>query len=267
MRALVARDVGRLYDGAGSGVGPEEMAARWDGLPEPVRRYLCFAVSPGVPRLRTVRVRHEGLFRTSPDAKWLRITGEEHFAVSPPGFVWNARVRPAPLVWIEARDLLLDGRGHMLVKLLSLFTLADERGAHIDQGSHLRWLGEAVWFPLAFAGPLIRWERVDDTRALVSLAQEGLPVEMFVDVDAGGRVTQVGAERYRDLAGGRSELTPWRVRCGEYRDFGGLSVPAMAEVSWLLDTGEFTYARFQVTALEYNVRAPWGSGTSLSDLD
>jgi hypothetical protein len=179
MRKLVARDVARLYGAAGAGIGPEEVRVRRESLPEPARRYLDFALSPSLPHLRSVRLRHGGWFRTRPDAKWMSIAGEEHFTVGEPGFVWSARVRVAPLVWIEARDLLLGGRGNMLVKLFSRFTLADASGEHIDQGARLRWLAEAVRFPAAFAGPAVRWQAVDELRAKAVLGQDGLPVELL----------------------------------------------------------------------------------------
>jgi hypothetical protein len=60
-----------------------------------------------------------------PNQKWLAIRGEEYFTVAVPGCVWNATVRPAPLLWIEARDLLQSGHGNKLVKTNSAITLAE----------------------------------------------------------------------------------------------------------------------------------------------
>src|ERR1039458_260259 len=59
-------------------------------------------------------------------------------SIDPPGFVWYARIRMLPLLWIEARDCLISGHGNMLVKFNSIFTLADAHGAGIDQGSQAR---------------------------------------------------------------------------------------------------------------------------------
>ena len=51
---------------------------------------------------------------------------------------------------------------------------------------------------------------------------------------------------------------------GEYRAVHGLRVPTSVEVGWVLEHEEFTYARFHVTALEYNVGdgAPGPQGSS-----
>jgi hypothetical protein len=48
-------------------------------------------------------------------------------------------------------------------------------------------------------------------------------------------------------------LTPWVGRCSGYREFDCFRVPAHVEVAWVVDGLELTYARFDLTAIEYNV--------------
>ena len=43
---------------------------------------------------------------------------------------------------LRARDMYLEGKGHMLVKVASLFTVVDATGAEMDQGSMMRYLSE-----------------------------------------------------------------------------------------------------------------------------
>ena len=40
-------------------------------------------------------------------------------------------------------------------------------------------------------------------------------------------------------------------------DFGGFRVPTSVEVTWDLEEGAFTYARFRITTIEYNVDERW----------
>jgi hypothetical protein len=46
----------------------------------------------------------------------------------------------APALTITARDKFYQGHGNMLVKLLSLFTLADQSGPDMDQSTAALWL-------------------------------------------------------------------------------------------------------------------------------
>jgi len=231
---------------------PLEKRSGVDILPEPVRRYLRFAIPSNAPAIRSVHLRQDGDFRPTPGPRWFPIQGEQHFTLDPPGFIWQARIRMLPLLWIEARDSLTSGRGNMLIKFNSIFTLANVRGPEISQGAQARWLAEAVWFPVAFASGRVRWDQIDDRSARVTLLGEGLPVSLVVEFDEEGRASRVRGERYRAVEGGKTVLTPWSGSCSDYREFGGLQVPSRVEVSWDLDEGQFTYARFHVTELEYS---------------
>jgi hypothetical protein len=251
-RVLVDAERRSLLSSSAASVGPKQLQARWDGLPEPVRRYLQYAIREGAPAVRTAHLRHGGDFRTKPDDSWFAIKGEQHFTVAKPGFVWNASIWPAPVVSIDARDRLLSARGNMLVKLFSTFAIADASGAEIDQGAQLRWLGECAWFPYAYVGDDVQWEPIDARSARVTLRRDGLPVTAVVTIDDDGRLTELRAERYRDVGGGKSVLGRWNGRYSDYRQFNGFRVPTSVDVTWELEDGPFTYARFRVTALDYN---------------
>lgn len=250
---LVDRDVAALFSTATASIGPERLASRLARLPEPVRRYLRFAVGDAARPIRAARLRHSGTFRTSPTQSWMPIEGEQYFSTAAPGFVWFATVKLLPLVPIAARDCLIAGRGNMLVKMFSTYTIADARGAEIDQGAALRWLAETPWFPCALVADAIEWQPIDDRSARASLHQDGLPVSAMFEVDDEGKLTRLHALRYRDLGGGRSALSRWTGRYTDYREFGGFKVPTFVEVSWDLDEGPFSYARFRVALIEYNV--------------
>jgi uncharacterized protein DUF6544 len=252
-RRRVTADVDTLFLDAGALIGPVQLAARWEALPEPVRRYLRYSIREGASAIRTARLKHDGFFRTTPEKRWFRIEGEQYFIVARPGFVWSASIRPAPFFWIEARDRLVSGRGNMLVKLVSTIPIANAVGAEIDQGSRLRWLAECAWFPYAFVGDQVQWDPIDAYSARARLRCDGLPVSALVEVDDEGKLTQLRADRYRDVGGGKAVLTPWTGHYSDYREFNGLRVPSSVEVTWELEKAPFSYVRFHVTVLEYNV--------------
>jgi hypothetical protein len=256
-RGSTDADVQAVFSGAEVGIGRAALDARWDALPLPIQRHLTYAITAAAPSIRTVRLLHSGTFRTGPEQRWSPIAGEQYFSACVPGFVWFASMRVAPMVWIQARDRLVNGRGNMLVKLLSALTIADASGREIDQGAALRWLAESVWFPYAFAADTVTWEAIDARSARASLRTAGSPVRAIFEVDRDGRIVQLHAERFRDLGGGRSVLTPWSGRYSDYAEFGGFRVPSSVEVTWDLTDGPFSYARFNLTALEYNVPEPF----------
>jgi hypothetical protein len=138
----------------------------------------------------------------------------------------------------------------MVVRLASLFPVLDEHGPELTQGALLRYLAETPIIPSALlpGGP-IEWYPLDDLSALAVLSDGDTRVSAVFHFGTDGEVTRVEAERFMSVEGGY-ELRPWEGRYSNYRLLDGVRIPTELEVSWLLDTGEFTYARFTVQHYE-----------------
>jgi hypothetical protein len=142
---LVRRDVLALLARAATKdqtertVVTEEML---QGLPEPVQRYLTYTGFVGKSFVRTVYLKQKGRIRTGPGRPWMPLDAEEYYSVDPPGFVWDGAMSVGPLPVARARDMYLNGKGHMLVKAAALFTVADASGDQMDQGPMMRYLSE-----------------------------------------------------------------------------------------------------------------------------
>ena len=121
-------------------------------LPGPVRRYLRYAGVVGRPVPGTIRLRQKGRMRPGPGQPWMRLDAEEHYSVQPPGFVWAGTARLGALPVVRARDMYAEGHGRMLVKVASLWPVADASGEQMNQSGMVRYLSEMIWFPAAFLG-------------------------------------------------------------------------------------------------------------------
>lgn len=223
-------------------------------LPEPVERYLRFAGLPGPDRIRLARIRHGGTFRTGVGADWAPVRGEEYLAPRVPGFVWKGSVRPSPLVRFTARDKYLAGRGHMWVRLLSALTVANAGGPEVSQSSFLRMVSESLWIPTALLpGPYLTWEAIDERRARARIEHEETEATWTVEVDERGAIVRTSTpDRYREEDGATSS-TPFTgyYRC--YERIDGLRVPTEIEAEWNLPEGDFSYARFTLDRLDYDL--------------
>jgi hypothetical protein len=246
----VAREVREMW-----AIEPSGAPARIEELPGPVRRYLGKAA--GDRRVRTVRLRHGGTFRTKLDGGWLPVRGEQYFSADPPGFVWWGRIRMIPGLWFDVRDQSVGGVGRMFATVESTFTLADGAGAAFDQGSLLRLLGEMVWFPSAFLDARhVIWGAIDDQHARAMLRVGGREVCAVFEFRADGLPATVSADRYRDVDG-RAVLTPWSGELSEYRDEAGMLVPHKLVPYWHIDGKRIPYAQWEMERLEYDSTAPY----------
>ncbi|MDZ4798000.1 MAG: DUF6544 family protein [Bryobacteraceae bacterium] len=243
------KEAAELLSGAPARLGPAQLAERWDSLPDPVRRYLRLAIPDpaAAPETGTCHLTHGGTFRTSLSARWLPVDADEFHTVSEPGFVWQARFHPMPLVNLKVTDMLFHGHGTGRVHAAGRVPVSRMSGPEVDQSASARWLMEAVWFPYAFVGPHVHWEPIDNTAARVSLTSiPDVSVEMHFDAGSGLPRT-VESDRYMAKA-----KRPFRGACSEFRSHSGFLIPTRMKGSWLLPEGEFSCIDFELHTIEYN---------------
>ncbi|MEJ2379912.1 MAG: hypothetical protein P8076_01840 [Gammaproteobacteria bacterium] len=227
------------------------------GLPEPVARYLRRVLAEGRPLVRTARLAQTGALRvgrTEARGRWCPMTAVQHFSVAPAGFIWDARIRMAPLLRIFVRDGCVGGRGGMEARIWALVPMVRaQAGAALDTAALQRYLGEAVWLPTALLPSQgVAWQPIDEWRARATLEQGGVSASLEFRFGPDGDAVEVYAPaRYREFSG-RYLPTPWSVRLGQFAQRGGMRIPLQAEASWLLPGGRYPYWRGCVQSIHYS---------------
>lgn len=204
-------------------------------LPAPVQRYLRLALPVPTPPIRVARFAQAGVLRSDPaSARWLPFQATHRVVPAASAFLWDARVRAAPLVRVRVLDALIDGRGSGWVGLLSRLTLsASIPSAEMDSGALHRFLAEAPWYPTALL-PSVRlaWRGIDETRALATLSCGAVAVSLEFRFAADGTVSGIYTPARWGRFGKRYEQRAWEGHFAHYRRHDALLVPARGEVGW-----------------------------------
>jgi hypothetical protein len=213
-------------------------------LPKPVQKYFRYALTENQPYVNSLRLKHGGMFRLSPEKDWMEIKGKQHFTASPPGFAWEGKTK-----LFKARDSYVNGEGNLSVYLFGLLRIVNKNGNTINQAELLRWLGESVWMPTnLLPGENLQWSAIDDISAKITFTYNGLSVYYIVTFNEAGQIERMETERYKD----ENNLEKWIGKVGNYQKVNGMMVPSKIEGGWMTDDGEYTYARFHVTEFEFN---------------
>lgn len=214
-------------------------------LPETVQRYFKHVLREGQPYISYVRLKHEGQFKTSINAKWSSIKGEEYFTVSHPGMIWKGTTK-----WFTAYDSFISGKGKLSVYLLSVFQIARGHGIKYSQGELLRWIGESVWFPTnLLPTENLQWSALDSHTAKLIYNSKKFSMHYLVTFNDVGEITQLETKRYM----GDKNLETWIGKLSGYQEYNGILIPTVIEAIWRLPDQDYPYARFKITELEYNV--------------
>lgn len=222
-----------------------------EGLPLCVQKWLESSQVIGKERIRTVRLKQKGLLRTKEGQPWMPTEAEQYFTINKPGFVWQARIKAATLIYIVGRDKYYEGKGNMLIKFLSLITVVDAKGKELDQGALLRYLAETIWFPSAALSDYIKWEEIDSNSAKATMSYGGITASGVFLFNEKHEVINFVTQRYMETSGQYS-LETWSPIVKEYKDFNGIKIPSKVEVMWKLKTGDFKWYQLEITDIEYN---------------
>ena len=218
--------------------------AQLTSLPEPVQRYFKYILKEGQPYIQYARIRHNGQFKTGFDKGWVNIRGEQYATTGKPGFIWKGTT---PM--FIARDMYIADKGRLVVSLFSLYTIVDAGGEQYNQGELLRWLGESILYPTnLLPGERLQWFAIDSQTAKLIFNYNGFSLFFIITFNEAGEITQMETKRYMD----KTKLETWVIKAADYKEINGVIVPTNFEVLWRLEKGDFSYAKFRVTEIEYD---------------
>ena len=248
----VAKEVKELFAGISGSDDSVIQRSNLEKLPIPVKKWLEFSNIVGKEKVTSVRLKQKAVMRLKEAQSWMPVEAEQYFTVNEPGFIWKARIKAAPLFHIVGRDKYFEGKGSMLINALSLIKIADSSGKEINQGTLIRYLAETVWFPSAALNSYITWEEIDASSARATIDYRGITVSGVFNFNNIGEVTSFVAKRYMEN-NGKYSLETWLVTMRNYKELDGIKIPTEGKVVWKLETGDFTWFKFEITEIEYNL--------------
>ncbi len=215
-----------------------------EGLPLPVQNYFRHVLKEGQPYISYIRLKHDGQFKTDLKKDWVNITGEQYFTTEKPGFIWKGTT-----AMFVARDMYLANEGRLIVTIFSTINVVDIHGKQqYNESELLRWLSESIWFPTnLLPSEKLQWSKIDRSSSKLTFNYNGLSLFYIVTFNDTGEIIQMETKRYMD----EKKLETWIIKPYKYKEKNGIIIPTAAEVFWRLKEGDFSYAKFNVTVIEY----------------
>ncbi|HYX09624.1 MAG TPA: DUF6544 family protein [Bacteroidales bacterium] len=229
-------------------ISESELAA----LPFPVRNWLVKSGATNRERDNKVWLQQNAVMELKPgQEKGYKATAQQVFSVSPPAFVWAVKMDMMPALNVYGRDQFIDGKGRMLIKMAGIFSLVDETGNKINEGSLQRYLAEIVWFPSAALSPYITWEEIDSLSVRATMMYKGTKGSGVFRFNNNGDFVQFSTMRYKGNDPDAKRYK-WVVNARKYDKKNGIRIPVKSDVTWELKDGNWTWMKIEISDILYN---------------
>lgn len=222
-------------------------------MPLPVQRYLRATGAVGKPRPRNMRLAFQGDIR-SKDGPWMPFTTVQTNTFGTPtrSFWMDATMKGLPTKGLHAYD---NGTATMRIKLLGLFQVMEAHGREMDTAETVTWFNDLCLFaPGALVDERISWTAIDDRSAQATFTHNGIRISAVLVFDAQDHLVDfISDDRYALLEDQAPRTYRFSTPASEHGPIAGLVLPHYGETVWMLPEGPFTYGRFRLKSVAYDV--------------
>lgn len=223
-----------------------------ENLPHPVKVWLYHSGAVGKPFTKSAKVVQKAQMKMKPgQKKWMHATAVQYSAVEVPSFIWVVKAKMNSFLNFQGRDKFVEGHGEMLIKLNSLFTIVNEPGDKLDEGSIQRYLGEMVWFPSLALSPYITWEELSETSAKATINYKGTQGSGTFYFNKSGELIKFSALRFKENTSDAKRYW-WVLEVEDYKIFEGIKVPSIMKATWQMENTDWTWLKLEIIDIQYN---------------
>jgi hypothetical protein len=144
----------------------------------------------------------------------------------------------------------------MRVKVASVVTVVDAKGPEMDEAETVTLFNDlCVFAPGALIDRQIQWQEIDPHTVSASFTNLRYTIRAVLSFnDRGELVNFVADGRGASTKDGTSfTKMPWSTPLSDYREFGSHRLMGRGEGVWHAPAGEYSYLRFELDTIEYNI--------------
>ena len=223
------------------------MIKDYSTFPSNVRRWLDKAISTDAPVPNKILNRQAGEMDIR--GNWMPFTAQTCYQLQPFTFVWKARFKVLPGVWLTAEDGHNSEGGWGGAKLWGIIPLGGRNDPEVLTIQVVRSLAELPWNPqFALAIPNLEWADTGDMTFTVQAIFGGQEVSVNFEINGDDEIVRAFGQRHYDVPGGFVE-SGWHYQFADYRDYGGVHIPGSVVATYDKADGAWEYWRGRITSV------------------
>lgn len=222
-------------------------------LPSLMQTYLRRVGAVGRPHVYNMRVVFDAQMRSSATSPWMTSTATQYEFFNPPARLFHMRASRAGVPF-DVYHRYVDGAATFQVKVLGLFTMVDQSGPQMTKAETVTLMNDiVVMAPAAILDLPFVWKSLTEHTVGATFSNAGFTVSAVLTFDAAGDLVGFVSHDRLQVDGKTVSNLPWSTPISSYAEVHGIRIGTRGDANWIAPTGEWTYGRFTIHDIEYNV--------------
>ncbi|NVO21534.1 MAG: hypothetical protein HXX13_17665 [Bacteroidetes bacterium] len=234
----------------------EEILTREDitHLPVPVQKYLIYTGAVGKVKPQNARIEFDAEMFQKPGASAMKAHSCQYnfFGNYTRIFFMKAGKMGIPF---RARHIYSNQQATFIVRVAGLFNVVNIKGEDLTRAETVTVLNDmCVFVPGSFTDKRLSWKEIDSLTAEVTLTNGPYKVSArLLFNEKGELINFISDDRSAIQDDGTLKTYRWSTPVKDYIELDGRRIPSYGETIWHYPDGDFTYGRFSLKSIKYNV--------------
>jgi hypothetical protein len=222
-------------------------------LPEPVRAYLVHAGVVGKPLVQNFYLMFDGDMRDK-GKDWFSFTSRQYDVIDPGTRLFFMKAKMFGMT-VPGYHAYGNGKASMDIKLLGIIPVVSHHEKELFKTESVTFLNDVCLFaPSALIGPQFQWEKRDALSATVIYRTGEISVRATLYFNTSHEL--INFESDDRMAVANKTTYRFSTPASNYKTINGYTLPTYGETIWHYPDGLFTYGKFRLKEVMYNVEPP-----------
>ena len=219
-------------------------------LPAPVQKYLRYVGVVNKPKVKNVKIVFEGEMREK-GKDYFPFTSKQYNFFDEPTrlFFMKAHIFGVPVLGYHAYK---NGEAAMKIKLFGIYPIVDLNGTTLNKAETVTVFNDmCLMAPASLIDAWITWELLDSNSVIAHFTNHDITISATLFFNDIGQLTNfISDDR---MAVSDMQNIRFSTPLKDYKNVNGYNLATYGETIWHYPDGNFTYGKFYLKDLMYNV--------------
>ncbi len=222
-----------------------------DSLPRIIQDYLNYVGVIGKPKFNNMNIIFEGEMRDK-GKDWFPFVAEQYNFFTNPSrlFFMKANVKGIPTYGYHSYK---NKSARMLIKVLSILPVIDINDDKLFPTETVTYFNDlCIFAPAALIDKNIHWEVIDSLSVKTTFTNKDTTISAILYFNEIGQLTNFESNDRHSISEMQNFMFSTPVK--NYKNINGYNLPTYGEAIWHYPDGKFTYGKFNLKHIDYNVQ-------------